>query len=674
MTVFVARWRSCPSSRRSRRFGGPYAAFFVAALCFVALSSSAEAQNATPGIVLDVGDSMTVREPVSKTYKIKLATQPTGNVDVWMGPDSDGGGGATRYTIGLIFTFTPTDWNQWRTIPMQGPDDSDGDNHTVKIYHVVRPTYLSPPTKPPLYTPIPPPDEYKGVKKTLTISELDDDRVVVLSSPKVTVPEGGTKTYTAKLKVEPYNQVTVTVARKSGDSNLTVSPTSLTFTTNNWDTAQTLTLSAAEDSDNAHGSAVFTHTTSANYEGIPSELTAVENDNDVGLNLPSGVSVPEGGTKSYEVTLNSQPTANVTVSVARKSTGGQDQDLSVQSGTSLLTFTTQNWNTPQTVTLAADEEGSRSGGRSSDPFDGEDGSAVFTHTVSGGNYDTVGVAELTATEADNDRKLIISSDTLYKVDEGSTATYKVKLKSQPTANVTVKVALKSGDPHLSVSAGASLTFTPNNYNTDQTVTLAAAEDADYVNGSAVFTHTVSGGNWNVVQEETFTERDNDTLKKKPVLPSPVYVPEEGTLAVPVILGTQPQSSVTVTVRNNWPWEPPQDVFPHDTDLTASPSTFTFTSTNWFTPQIVTLSAAEDGDSLDGNAGWIFIADGDGGKYNGKSGLKVYESDNDVTGRALVLSPTSMSVPEGSTASYTVKLASEPTADVTVTVARKTTGT
>ena len=94
MTVFVARWRSCPSSRRSRRFGGPYAAFFVAALCFVALSSSAEAQNATPGIVLDVGDAMTVREPVSKTYKIKLATQPTGNVDVWMGPDSDGGGGS----------------------------------------------------------------------------------------------------------------------------------------------------------------------------------------------------------------------------------------------------------------------------------------------------------------------------------------------------------------------------------------------------------------------------------------------------------------------------------------------------------------------------------------------------------------------------------------------------
>lgn len=157
MTVFVARWRSCPSSRRSRRFGGPYAAFFVAALCFVALSSSAEAQNTTPGIVLDVSDAMTVREPVSKTYKIKLATQPTGNVDVWMGPDSNGGGGATRYTIGLIFTFTPTDWNQWRTIPMQGPDDSDGDNHTVKIYHVVRPTYTGPLIKPPLYTPIPPP-------------------------------------------------------------------------------------------------------------------------------------------------------------------------------------------------------------------------------------------------------------------------------------------------------------------------------------------------------------------------------------------------------------------------------------------------------------------------------------------------------------------------------------
>ena len=672
MTVFVARWRSCPSSRRSRRFGGPYAVFFVAALCFATFPSSAEAQNTTPGIVLDVGDSMTVREPVQTTYRIKLATKPTGNVNVWVGSNSDGSGKSRYVAFGVNFTFTPTNWSEWVTMSLGTGHDSDGDNHTVKLHHVVRPTYLSPPTKPPLYTPIPPPPEYKGVKKTLTISELDDDRVVVLSSPKVTVPEGGTKTYTAKLKVEPYNQVTVTVARKSGDSNLSVNPTSLTFTPTTWNTAQTLTLSAAEDSDNAHGSAVFTHTTSANYEGIPTELTAVENDNDVGLNLPSGVSVPEGGTKSYEVTLNSQPTANVTVSVARKSTGIQDQDLSVQSG-ALLTFTTQNWSTPQTVTLAADEEGSRSGGRSSDPYDGEDGSAVFTHTVSGGNYDNVGVAELTATEADNDRKLLISSDTFYQVNEGSTATYKVQLKSQPTADVTVKVALKSGDPHLSVSRGASLTFTTNNWSTDKTVTLAAAEDADYANGSAVFTHTVSGGNWNVVQEATFTERDNDTLKKKPVLPSPVYVPEEGTLAVPMILGTQPQSSVTVTVAKTINFNPSGClVFPSpgDTDLTASPSTFTFTSTNWFTPQIVTLSAADDSDNTDNCDAFKFTASGDNNKYSGAQTLEAYESDNDVTGRALTLSATNVSVPEDGEKTYTVKLASAPAADVTVTVARK----
>jgi len=62
------------------------------------------------------------------------------------------------------------------------------------------------------------------------------------------------------------------------------------------------------------------------------------------------VTVQQGGTTSFGVSLSSQPSSSVTVSVAQAS--GGDPDLSVSSGAS-LTFTSSNWSVPQNVTIAS---------------------------------------------------------------------------------------------------------------------------------------------------------------------------------------------------------------------------------------------------------------------------------------------------------------------------------
>ena len=56
-------------------------------------------------------------------------------------------------------------------------------------------------------------------------------------------------------------------------------------------------------------------------------------------------------------------------------------------------------------------------------------------------------------------------------------------------------------------AERSLTFTSANWNTAQTVTLAAAQDVDLANGSAVFDVTSTGF---TTVNVTGTEADNDT--------------------------------------------------------------------------------------------------------------------------------------------------------------------
>ena len=63
------------------------------------------------------------------------------------------------------------------------------------------------------------------------------------------VAEGATGTYTVALATEPSADVTVTVSGQAGtDVSLSgLTNNRLTFTTGNWDTSQTVTVTAAQD-------------------------------------------------------------------------------------------------------------------------------------------------------------------------------------------------------------------------------------------------------------------------------------------------------------------------------------------------------------------------------------------------------------------------------------------
>jgi uncharacterized repeat protein (TIGR02543 family) len=86
--------------------------------------------------------------------------------------------------------------------------------------------------------------------------------LIVQSSESTDVVEGGaTDTYTAVLNEAPTADVTVTI---STDAEVTVSPNTLTFTTGNWDSPQTVTVTAVDDSDHEFShTGTVSHTTSS---------------------------------------------------------------------------------------------------------------------------------------------------------------------------------------------------------------------------------------------------------------------------------------------------------------------------------------------------------------------------------------------------------------------------
>ena len=221
------------------------------------------------------------------------------------------------------------------------------------------------------------------------------------------VPEGGSAGYTVVLDTQPTHDVTINVNwGPGGDTDLTASPVGLTFTDSNWNTPQTVTLSAAEDDDGARGIVNFRHnvvSADSIYGGIGAPaVKAVEDDNDpIGVTIwPQVLRMPDGGSRKYTVVLNTQPTDDVTITVTRDH--GGDDDLTADPDT--LIFTEATWYTPQTVTVSAAKDD-----------DQVNGVAIFSHSVESNdeNYqsdDEITIAPVRVTEDETRPRVAIQTE------------------------------------------------------------------------------------------------------------------------------------------------------------------------------------------------------------------------------------------------------------------------
>ena len=272
---------------------------------------------------------------------------------------------------------------------------------------------------------------------------------------------------------------------------------------------------------------------------VSSLQVTITDDDTAGVTFSrTALTVVEGGSNTYTMVLDSQPSADVTVTV-----GGVSGDVSVSPMN--LTFTTVNWSVPRALTVSAED--------------------------------------VTVTVAENDTVGVTVRPTDLTIYEGGSESYAVALTSQPTANVTVDIAGHSGSD-LTVSS-ESLTFTTSNWDIAQTVTVSAAEDDDDVTDDAVaLIHTATGGDYASVSGDsvTVTVTEND-MPGVTVSPTALTVPERGSKIYTVVLHTQPSEDVTV------------DVGGESGDVSANPTSLTFTPDNWDAPQTVTVSAAEDPD-------------------------------------------------------------------------------
>ena len=266
-----------------------------------------------------------------------------------------------------------------------------------------------------------------------------------------------------------------------------------------------------------------------------------------------------GSSVQVSVSLTTQPTADVRLSILSDNT----KELTVSPAT--MTFTPENWETPQVIEATGVD----------DPL--IDGSVKSNIIIASASEDTAyaGLSRQIAitTEDDDEAKLLVTSTGMSLAENGDeTAQFTVVLSAQPTAEVVISLA-SSDTSELTILGSDKLIFTADQWNTPQTVTLKPEDDSVADGIQPVFIKLTSeseDANFNLLEAET--ENYNITDDETPgvvITPSATTLtPDAAQIEVTISLTAPPVADVVVSLATT-----------NETTAALAETTFTFTPDN-----------------------------------------------------------------------------------------------
>ncbi len=236
-------------------------------------------------------------------------------------------------------------------------------------------------------------------------------------------------------------------------------------------------------------------------------------------------------------------------------------------------------------------------------------------------------------------------------------TFTVRLDGKPLSTVTVSLA--GWDDKVVTVEPESLTFSPAKFRDARTVKVTTKDDLDASDEATTINLSGRGGGYDGITSSVAVNVTDDDERRVIVNPTVLPIEEGETEQFTVRLKTQPTGDVTTTISVTLPSATAQ--------VTLGATSLDFTPDTWDTPQPVKVTADEDTDTDDGKV--EVTAEARGADYKGESAtvtVNVTDKGNPVKPDLLV-DPPSLTVKEGESKTFTVKLASEPTAGVTVSV-------
>ncbi len=440
-------------------------------------------------------------------YPVRLATEPTMSTTITVTGQT--GTDLTLDTASL--TFTTSNWDTAQMVTVTADADDDAATDMVTLTHTATG------------------GNYATLTAVIRVSITDNDTagVTITETGGTTRPiEGGTAdNYGMTLDTPPIADVTITATSGTG---ATVNPGSLTFTSANWNMAQTITVTGADNNADAVDQAVTishaaTSTGDSTYNGLDlDDVTATVIDDEptvVALaRTGSTGAVGEGGTIGFTITLSralaSGEIIDVPLSISGTSVTTDDWSLALDSNASNtgVTLSSQATATPRVrisgsrianlqLTAAADGM-AEGGGEGSETYiialgpndataNGFDLATLDTNVGGGADPDSSAnafnvqvndppSASVTITETGGNTTV---------AEAGGTDNYGMVLSTQPTADVTITAT--SGTP-TTATVSSSLVFTNTNWNMAQSITVTGLDnDDDAANQAVTITHAAT---------------------------------------------------------------------------------------------------------------------------------------------------------------------------------------
>ena len=506
---------------------------------------------------------------------------------------------------------------------------------------------------------------------TVTGSEVritDDDAspTVTLSLSSTSIPEnGGATTVTASLShasreptgitvsVQPESSATGSDYTLSANATLQIAAGATASTGVVTVTGVNNDVDAAEKTLRVKGAA-------SNALGISGpadvELTLLDDDTRGVTVSETGLDIAEGGSGTYTVVLDSEPTGQVTVTPSRSS---GDADITVSG---VLTFTANDWDTARTVTVSSAQDG-----------DAVDDTAVIGHTVGGADYGGVAVAPVDVTVDDDETAssgvtLTVSPESVGEGASATTITVAAGMNGATRVEATpvaVKVGSGTATSGTDFAEVASFTITipANTRSHTGTFTLAPTRDAMDEPDETVRvdgTTTVTGF---AVTGTTLEITDDDAAPAVTLSLSDTSITEDGgSTNVTASLSHASSVATMVTVSVS----PDSPAVAGDYALSAN-TTLTIPAGETASTGAVTVTGVgNDVDAADKTVRVRGTADNTVGT-SGPAEVTLTLEDDDT--RGVTVSKTELEVDEGDEGSYTVVLTSEPTGQVVVAPSR-----
>jgi len=447
---------------------------------------------------------------------------------------------------------------------------------------------------------------------------------------------GAQASFTLRLENAPHGTVVLDIT-SSEPSEGQVEPAQLTITPEDWQIERTLTVHGVDDY-RVDGDVAYQVTVSAAaspdsaYAHLaPITLALTNLDNDVAgvqLSPAQGETSEQGAGASFQLRLTSEPEAPVSFALAVSEPG------EAQVEPAALTFTAQDWSSPQTIQVTGLD----------DPVDDDDrpySLIIQPATSDDPHYQGLDPDDAALINRDDDTAGFVIGPAQGPTREaGGMSSFSLRLASRPLA--PVRLALASSAPSEGLVSPAVALIQPEAWDLPQSVQVQGV--GDYIDDGNRAFRVLTGPS---VSDDpkyagldppdvTFTNLDDDQAGIQ-VAPTQVTTSEAGGAALfSVSLTSQPLASVRIALDSSDPGE-----------AVPSPDMLVIEPAQWAQPQVVSVWGMDD-DRIDGDQDYVIRthpAESADPLYAGRDGADVTGTNADDEPDTLAPEITLLGPPE-----------------------------